>query len=375
MTDGTTLSAMIDPGLCGEPAACEAVRTTVRDDRSTVVRVVAASDWDLDHVDLDASAASLPPGLRSTLPKCGRIVVVRVTTTPSAPGLAVRAAFAAAAAIARKIDGLVYDQLLGRIESAKSFAGHAVVEPLSDSSFRADRVQLLYAPKKPGIVRVLTSGLSRWGAPDIEAVAVPTAAAPRVAEIVLATAAAVANGALAGPVVVSRADLERARGKPYAADAGLPADAPVSIDLESVAPEAGDPNDFIARIVPAEGDGPVGYIALAERFFGEFQAAAPDEGVLRARAERARRDLPGALSRWAGSHQQGARLLLQLPFAIPGDAGVESMWIDLVRFDDRTITGKLMDEPLGATDVARGDTVTRPRASVQDFEERGPSEE
>jgi hypothetical protein len=375
VVDRATLSALIEPRHCGDPVACEAVRAAVGDDRSTILRVVAASDWDLDRLDLDASAASLSPAARSTLRKRGRVVVVRVTTTASGRSLAVRAAFAAAAAIAEKIDGLVYDQLLGRIEGAKTFAAHAVLAPLADSAFRADRIQLLYEPKRQGVVRVLTAGLSRWGAPDIEAVAVPTAATPRVAEVVLATASALASGALAGPVVLSRADLERARGKPYPADPGLPADALVSIDLTSVPPEPGDPNDFMARIVPAEGDGPVGYLALAERFFGEFRAASPDESVLHARTERARRELPAALARWASSHQRGGRLLVQLPFAIPGDAGVESMWVEVSRFDDQTVTGKLLDEPLGATDIARGDTITRPRSIVEDFEERGPSDE
>jgi hypothetical protein len=375
IVDRTTLSSLIEPRHCGDPEACRAVRGAVGDERSTIVRVVASSDWDLDRFDFDASAASLSPAARSTLRKRGRIVVVRVTTTPSARSLAVRAAFAAAAAIAEKIDGLVYDQLLGRIESAQTFAAHVVLAPLADSAFRADRVQLLYEPKKQGVVRILTSGLSRWGAPDVEAVAVPTAATPRLTEIVLATAAAVASGALAGPVVLTRADLERARGKPYPVDPGLPADAPVSIGLASVPPESGDPNDFMARIVPAEGDGPVGYLTLAERFFGEFGAASPEESVLHARAERVRRELPAALSRWESSHRRGGRLLLRLPFAIPGDAGVESMWVELLRFDDRIVTGKLVDEPLGATDVARGDTVTRPRALVEDFEERGPNDE
>jgi hypothetical protein len=375
LIDRDVLSGLIGPGHCGDPDACAAVRTAVHDDHATVLRVVAASDWDLDHADLDASAATLPASLRATLRKRTQVVVVRVTASPAKRQLAVRSAFAAAAAIAEKIDGLVYDQLLGRIESAGDFVGHAVLQPGDASAFRADRVALLYEPKGDGVVRILTAGLSRWGAPDVEAKAVPTAAAARVAEIVLGMAAALANGTVAGPVVLSRADLERARGKAYPMDAGFPADAPAPIDVVSVPPEAGDPNDFMARIVPAEGDGPVGYLALAERFFGAVLAASPEEGVLHARAERARRELPAALARWAATRQRGARLLLQLPFSIPGDAGVESMWVDLVRFDDRMVTGKLVDEPLGATDVARGDTITRPRAQVEDLEERAPRDD
>ncbi|MBV9945460.1 MAG: DUF2314 domain-containing protein [Myxococcales bacterium] len=56
-----------------------------------------------------------------------------------------------------------------------------------------------------------------------------------------------------------------------------------------------------------------------------------------------------------------------LPFPIPGDAGVESMWIDVTRFDPESLTGRLLDDALGATDVARGQEVTRPRALVEDL--------
>ena len=47
------------------------------------------------------------------------------------------------------------------------------------------------------------------------------------------------------------------------------------------------------------------------------------------------------------------------------------MWLEVTRYDAQTVTGTLKDDPLGATDVARGDSVTRPRAQVEDVELRG----
>ena len=60
-------------------------------------------------------------------------------------------------------------------------------------------------------MRILTAGLSRWGGPDVEAAAVPAAAADRIADVVLGVAEAIANGVATGPVTLSRDDLARAR--------------------------------------------------------------------------------------------------------------------------------------------------------------------
>jgi uncharacterized protein YegJ (DUF2314 family) len=58
-----------------------------------------------------------------------------------------------------------------------------------------------------------------------------------------------------------------------------------------------------------------------------------------------------------------------MPFDIPG-GGKESLWVEVIRHDAHTLTGHVADEPLAATDVARGDEVTRPRSDVQDVRVR-----
>jgi hypothetical protein len=157
-------------------------------------------------------------------------------------------------------------------------------------------------------------------------------------------------------------------------DAGA-GDAPIAVDVVPVHPENGDPNDFIAHIAPPGGDGAVPTIELVERFFGPFLAEAPEEDASRAQAQAAQSSLGAALAKWSGARAGGAKLLVRLPFAIPGDAGVESMWVDVTGYDARTVTGTLVDEPLGATDVARGDAVTRPRADVERVELRATRDE
>ena len=227
-----SLAARLTPAECGDEGACAAVRSALRDEHTTSLQIVPADAWNLAGIDLDASAASLTPRARASVTKRARVVVVRVAAAPSPRQIAIRTAFAAAAVIAERADGLVYDQLLGRIESAHDFAAHAVTAPLDATAFRKDRIELLYEPKGTGIVRILTAGLSRWGGPDVEAVAVPEAAADRIADVVLGVAEAIANGATAGPLALSRDDLARARGESYPPDSTLPdAGAPRTIDL------------------------------------------------------------------------------------------------------------------------------------------------
>jgi hypothetical protein len=279
-----------------------------------------------------------------------RVVLVHVATPATTRALALRTALAATAAIATKVDGVVWDQLLARFERPRDFASHAVTTPLDAPTFRRDRVELLYEPQDEGVVRILTAGLSRWGAPDVEAAGAPTAATESVAKIVADVAEAIANGAERSPIALG-ADHE--------------------VDVVSVHPHDGDPNDFMARIEPAAGDGPIGYLDLAERIYGPGLAAVPDASALKAQRSATPAKLATALARLEAVRARGGELLVRLPFAIPGDAGVESMWIAVTGYDSRTVTGKLVDDPLGATDVARGDAVTRPRTDVEDVELRG----
>jgi hypothetical protein len=379
--DRDALAGALKPAHCGDDAACEAVRATLRDEHATAIDVVDASVWDLAHADLDASARAFSGAERARIAKRARVVVVHVATPASQQALAMRTATAAAAAIAETAGGPVWDQLLNRIESARDFAKHAVTEPLAASAFRSDRIEFLYEPKEPGIVRVLTAGLSRWGAPDVEWQRVPAAASARVAAIVLAVARAIADGAQRGPLAIAPKDVapDRVAGeldREAAENGGAGAAAePVALDVVPSHPENGDPNDFMARVLPPGGEGAVATIELVERFFGPFVAAAPEPDAARAQAQAAQSWLSVALAKWSGARAHGSKLLVRLPFPIPGEAGVESMWIDVTGFDARTVTGTLVDEPLGATDFARGDTVTRPRADVERVELRANRDE
>jgi hypothetical protein len=243
-------------------------------------------------------------------------------------------------------------------------------------------------PRGEGVVRLLTAGLERFGAPDVEVANAPLAASDKTAQLLTAVAAAIADGARSTTLLLARADLARAPNAapaPAAAasrtkedDASSP---PVEIHLIAVHPESGDPNDFIARIEPPAGEGAMATLELLESLFGPILAVAPDEATLGAQHERAQRALGSLLARWQETREArrqdareagktDGRLLVRLPFAIAGDAGFESMWVEITGYGAATVTGVVVDEPIAATDVLRGDRVTRARTEVEDVRVR-----
>ena len=363
--DREAVGRAIGPDLCGDERACESVRSTLRDAAATSLEIVATSDWNLGLLDVDASAGALSASDRGSIPKRRQTVAVTVTTRGEDRTLALRTAIATTAAIARQVDGLVHDALLARLETARAFAAHAVTEPLGAGCFRRDRVEILYQPKSDGVVRILSSGMSRWGAPDVEAALVPVAAKQRMAEIVLGTAREIADRPGDRPAL-TRDAIGDARGRAYPEDAGLPPAVSIPVELLGVRPEPGDPNDFMARIEPPEGDGPIGYLGFAEQFFGPLLELTPDSDTMNDRRDLAQRRLRSQLAAWDARRASGAKMLVQLPFEIVGEAGTEWIWVQATGHDDRTVTGKVVDEPLGATYLAQGSEVTRPLADVQD---------
>ena len=61
-------------------------------------------------------------------------------------------------------------------------------------------------------------------------------------------------------------------------------------------------------VVPSAGEGPIGYVDLAERFFGPILAASPDSDVLAFQRAKAQGKLAAAVTGWEAQRASGARL-------------------------------------------------------------------
>jgi hypothetical protein len=384
LLDTKTVVGLLEARHCGDATACDAVRAYVQDVAHVSIEALAPSMLRLPP-DLDKAASGLTAAERAGLGK-RRVILIHAGGPAQPKQLPLRAAFAVAGALAEKTGGFVFDDLVVRIEQPSEFLAHAVTAPLDASAFRNDRVDVQVATKDDGNVRLLTAGMERFGCPDLEIPEAYPRDAQDLADVLYAAASSLANGTKASPLALTRADLERVHGAPYARDAGMPPIVTVEVGVEDAKPLNGDPNDYMARLVTLDGTTAYAYDELASELFGERAPPPmePTEESVRAAKEKVDKSLPDLLAKT----KQGATLYLEFPFLVPPDpdelgedaslpadaegAEEEWMWIEVKSFDTKTVTGILMDSSERIPTLEQGQAITRKRADALDYQLKLP---
>jgi len=344
------LVALLDARHCGAAQTCDAVRAFVTAPDRVEVSITTATEWGLPpESTLPLVAKGLTPKERAGLAKLPSVVVVHVKGgQPPEPEahLVARTAFALTAAIAEKLRGFVYDETVRRIETADAFGRHAITTALGEPAFRDDRILIQSYVQEDGTTRLISLGMRRFGAPDLEVRGAQPGAGRSLGAIVNAVAARLAAGADEAPLTLALDD-PKARGKT------------ASVDLVVPPLQQGDPDNTIVRIVPTGGANAAGYDQLVTAFFGaaEQLVERADDADLTAATARARRGFPAMAARWKQSPEPRPKLLVKLPFPMPGDAGVEWMWVEVKSVQNTTITGTLANSPAYATDLHAGAVV------------------
>jgi hypothetical protein len=256
-SDVQSLGRLLGPRWCGDEATCAAVRAVLEDPERTRVDVMSAWDYRLERVHPAEVAtglstkdrARLEALVRASTKDAGRtasVLVVDVTGAAMPQELPARTAFAVAGALAERLDALVYDELVDRVELPRGFAAHAITSGLDASAFRRDCMDVQAMRRDDGTTRLLTVGLERYGVPDVDVREASDASLPVLRELLFEVAEDLVNGE------------------------------PPPIRLVSVDPEEGDPNDFMARVVPPGGGFSADdYDALAEELDGDGGGALP----------------------------------------------------------------------------------------------------
>lgn len=351
LRDAKQVASLLDARECGD--ALSAVRAFAA--RSLVLDVMPSTFWPMPSFeDLADVTSTLTDDERAKLGRPLRLVSIRASGPGAPDQLPARTAYAAAIAIARASGGLVYDRVDDRIESAETFAAHAITAPLGASAFRSDRIEVRYMARADGNVRLITSGLLRFGAPDVDVASVEPRFAAPLADLVEAVARALADGARTTPVDVS---VDGAR---------------LRVDLSEVHPESGDPNTTMVRVVSEGETTPAAYARLAAKIPSDAgEVPTPTDDELDASRIRTQEKLASVLGRFAADRDAGALLYVQLPFAYEtdaGEAGEEWMWVDVERWDETSLDGKLVDAPENPMPLHRGDRVHRPRSEATAYE-------
>jgi hypothetical protein len=232
--DPANVARLIGPRWCGEAAACDAVRATLEDTERTHIDVMSAWAFRLERIEVAEVAGGLSTKERRRLEGLVRaagsdggrpanVLIVNVTGPAFPEQLPARTAFAVAGALAERLDAMVYDELVDRVESARGFSAHAITSSLASSAFRRDSIDVQEMKRDDGSARLLTVGLARFGVPDVDVREAGESSLMVLRELLFEIAQALVEGE------------------------------PVPIGLVNIDPENGDPNDFMARVVPPSG--------------------------------------------------------------------------------------------------------------------------
>jgi hypothetical protein len=375
--------ALLRPAHCGAKAVCDAVSHFLLGDGHLQIAIKPA----LDAVrpmssDMGRVAATLTDAEKDKALAMPRALIVRVSGDALPDQLPARGGFAVVAALAERTKGFVFDAVTDRLERPATFLTHAITEPLGASVYRKDRVQIEYDPSDEGGIRLLSTGLLRFGAPDLVVTTVPRSSAQHMADVLGALAQALADGAVASPLTIDMDAIERARGAKFGADAGLPPKIGVAIGLDSIPPREGDPNENMVVVSPREGPSATAYEDLATLFFGAplSEDDNPPSGEdLEAIRTKTQKLLPDLLARYKKMNHDEASLFLQIPFLNPEEESPNAdpmkepekfdfIWIDVTSWDDTTVTGTPIDDSTVVPGLTQGASVTQPRSKVTDYD-------
>ena len=332
----------------------------VRDDQVSSFEVMSAERYILPPAsDGELVAPQLTPSERARFFASRSVLVIRLRGTGGPPHWPYRTGFGLAAALAEQLDGFVDDEVRRRVETAALVKARAT--PLETGSAFTDQsitVELDPDADASDHGRLLTLGQKRFGAPDLELRDVPAAEAEPLARGLTVLARMLATRPPAEELTVRPSDFREGAAGPAAVVRLVPAEL-----------AAGNPENELleVRIDAATRARWLRELGLTEE--GALHADSPDEFAARVHAVKLA--LPAVTARW--KHEHGTLFVL-VDFPAP-PAGVESMWVQVDRFDGARLRGTLSNEPAHATALHHGQLVDVPVPVISGYRLELPSGE
>lgn len=353
----------LDIQYCGP--ACDAVKKLIADKEHFEIETMTGDEMILPPKDtLDMIAPALTPKERESVHERRAAVVVRVRGDGTKDHVPARALFAVSALLADKLDGLVWDETTRRVESAAQTKQRAITVPLGAPAFFPRAIVIQFYRQGDGTARLVTLGMSRFGAPDLSLRGCSMAAGAMLVDVINAIASSIVRGKDTLPLSVTPFDLQRTGGES------------VSFEVADAERVQGDPDDFL-ELVPAGSNGSSreSWDAVVKKLFGESARSVETkfDKTLETAAARARKELPAVLKRFAAGEGE---LFVWGPFTIPPDERADGgpvdewLWVKVVSCDDTACTGALSNRPMYATNIASGKTTSLPRSKIADWQLR-----
>ena len=362
-------SKLIDAKWCG--AGCGAVRDLVADKDHFDLDVTKAEDYMLPPKEsFDTIASGLTTSERDQIEKKTWLLVVKARGKADSAQVVARTCFAITAAIADE-HSFIYDETARRIETPAQLRDKIITGKIGTPVFAPKHITVQIYKHDDGNARVVTHGLSRFGAPDLVAHGVSMTQGGAVANVLNAAAGKAAMLETVLPMTITLADVARVTGKPIEALVKNPLESK-PIVLEGNEPERteGDPDDMV-ELVPPGGSNPESWDAAIAGLFGERPqiVGSAMDAELEQIATKARAELPKVIDRWKGGE---GTLYLKGPFTIPSkdptkDPGTEWMWVEMTSCDKEACSGTLSNTPGYATNLAAGKTTLVYRDKAVDY--------
>lgn len=366
------IAKLLDSRHCG--GTCDALRKVIVDRERFEVEVMKSDDYILPAKDsYETIGAGLTSAERASILRRRSSVVLRTRGPAGVDQLPARTAFAATAAVAEALSGLVYDEVVRRIENVERFSQRVITAPLGQSVFSPHQISVQLYRQDDGTARLLTLGMVRFGSPDFTMRGSAMELGPSLANVMNAAASQAAGASTELPIVVTLADVARVSSHRPEDLAKDPKEA-LPVRLEAIGAERteGDPENEMLELVPAGGATREAWARAVTELFGATPQVvfASFDKELDAIAVRARKELPGAVKRF--ERGEGA-LYVKGPFPIPeatridGGASDEWMWIEVSSCDAKGCSGALSNTPGYATNLAAGRPVRVERERTADW--------
>jgi hypothetical protein len=187
------LAPLLQRHDCG--AGCEDIRALLGQEPRVSFEIMDAERWTLPPRDkVTPAVTELSQGELTRLYAMPRVVIIRTRDAHYGDAVAARAGFALTALLARMLHGYVHDEVRDRLYSAEVAGTLVITSPKAAHGFRPEHISLTIAPDDRESDRLLTRGMRRFGAPDLQMSNVPRRLSLRMAQILNALATRIANG-------------------------------------------------------------------------------------------------------------------------------------------------------------------------------------
>lgn len=358
------------PGGAGEAerfrAAAEAM---LQDDQASSFEAMSAERFILPPAaDAELVAPQLTPPERARFFASSSVLVMRLRGPGGPPHWVARLGFGLASALAERLDGFVDDEARRRVETAAAWKARSGPLELG-TAFHPDSISIELDPDEDADAatrgRLLSLGMRRFGAPDLELAGVAEQDAAGLARALTALCRIAASKVVGGKLTLGAAEL-------FPEHPPSAFGEPIEVRLVSAKMASGNPDNELLEVVME----PEPRARLARLFSlvasGDAGLHAETDDDFQARLGKVRAALPAVLARW---RRERGSLFMLVDFAAPGDT-VESMWVQLTAYDPQgALRGTLANEPAHVPGLHHGDPVDLPAPVISGYRLELPSGE